>query len=522
MPKVQQDFVWNLTGSVIGIISSLAEAQTEIHEAISKIQLVPNFLFGLLSLESTPPGLFHATLACLTTLTEDNEQIANQIVGHETWFKGLTQLREVGGSKAVAACGILHNIFSTVRWYDHNTPTEGSSDAALVLTLAEYLHQAQTGKIQSNGSASTDPDQVLHLALEITASIATTLQEALEHASRNEKEFEGFGDDPEGLDDEMVEQDGSDSDDQAAAEDGSLDDNGEMDEDAMDADMELVSGADLKDDNEPEEIQPTLDALVRTAVPVILPFVSSGNEAVRSSALSSLNNIAWTVSSIEFEASNPSLFNLWTITAQKLWSEVVSPVLASNTADIELASSVTSIAWALARSLKGKLTLQGDESKKFMSLYQASKNLNVENESVDGNAKSSDATSADPFQGLGVKCIGVLGRLALDPAPIPLNREIGIFLLTVLSSLPDTPPADAVEALNQFFDIYADKEFTCDKAVFWADSFYKHLENITPNARKMAKSIDKRRQTELRVRADEAVLNLTRFLAYKKKERARS
>ena len=92
-------------------------------------------------------------------------------------------------------------------------------------------------------------------------------------------------------------------------------------------------------------------------------------------------------------------------------------------------------------------------------------------------------------------------------------------MITVLSSLPETPAAEAVEALNQLFDIYGDENLECDREVFWKDDFLKHLEDISPKAKTMAKSIDKRLHGELRSRADEAVLNLNRFTQYKKKNR---
>jgi len=75
--------------------------------------------------------------------------------------------------------------------------------------------------------------------------------------------------------------------------------------------------------------------------------------------------------------------------------------------------------------------------------------------------------------------------------------------------------------LNQIFDIYADKSFACDE-VFWADGFYGHLEEILPKMSKVTKKIDKRKFGELRSRADEAVLNLGRFMRYKKKEKLQS
>jgi hypothetical protein len=161
-----------------------------------------------------------------------------------------------------------------------------------------------------------------------------------------------------------------------------------------------------------------------------------------------LNNIAWTISSIDFSTGHlNSLKKFWSTLSQTIWDEIISPVLASNTADIELASSITSLAWAVSRS--GTVNIGAGEQRKFMALYQASMSLpKVDDE--------------DAFQSLGVKSIGVLGRLALDPAPIELNREVGVFLLTVLAAA-DAPVADVVEALNQIFDIYADKAYPFDE-----------------------------------------------------------
>jgi hypothetical protein len=465
--------------------------------------------------------LFGDVLACLATLTEDNQLLTKRIVGHESWLKGLMQLRELGGSKAVAACGVLHNIFAAMQWFDHNSPIEGTSDAILIPTLMQCVNEAETEQALTDGSSHSSPEQILQLALEITASIATSLQEALEHATQNEKEFEGFGDDDEVSGEAIMEEDGSEIDEQNANVNG----NEEMNEEDIDADMELVAGADVKEEDDSTNSQPTLNSLIRIAAPTILSVVrnSRSNEATSTSALSALNNIAWTVSSIDFSTSNSSLSQVWASFAQQIWSDIVSPVLESNTADIALASSITSIAWALARSLQGQVRLEGDEQRKFMALYRASKNLlPSKNDHKNGDSAKPEADQADVFQGLGVKCIGVLGRLALYPAPTPLNREIGVFLLTVLSALPETPAADAVEALNQIFDIYADKSYAYDEPVFWADGLYQHLEAIAPNVKKMSKSIDKRKYTELRLRSDEAVMNLGRFLTYKRKEKTRS
>jgi len=479
-------------------------------EAISKLPTIINFLFGLLAFEPAPTEVKNEVLSCLTALTEDNKLLGQQIVDNGDWLKGLIQIKDAEELNSIAACGVLHNLFVTMQWIDHNTPIEGASDAMLIPTLVQFMEHAQSQSNSTNGhSEASSPDQVLQLALEITASIATSLQEALEHGSRNEKEFEGFDNDP--INDNVDEMD-------ADAELEGDEDGDEMNEDQIDADMELVTGDGPHDDDSPSE-EVTLDRLVRVAAPKLLTLARpthDSNNPTQGHALSALNNIAWTISSIDFSTGHlDSLQRFWASLAQRIWDEIISPVLASNTADIELASSITSLAWAVSRSVKGVINIRPEEQRKFMALYQASKTLN---DPEDGGKTTED--EADAFQGLGVKCIGVLGSLALEPAPVELNREIGIFLLTVLSALPDAAPADIVESLNQIFDIYSDKAYSFDEPVYWGDNFSKHLEEIQPKAKKLAKSIDKRKFGELRARADEAILNLGRFLVYKRKERA--
>ena len=432
------------------------------------------------------------------------------------------QIKDSGDLKAVAACGVLHNVFVTMQWFDYNTPMEGASDAMLIPTLVKSMESTWVKSNDTNGHVShSNPDQILQLALEITASIATSLQEALEHGSRNEKEFEGFDDSD--LGNEEVGEDAMDADQDLREEnDGG---NDEMNAEQIDADMDLVTGdGPEEDDSQSEEV--TLDRLVRGAAPKILSLakrIQSPSEigALQNPALAALNNIAWTVSSIDFSTGHlASLQQFWSSLAQRIWKEIITPVLASNTADIELASSITSLAWAVSRSVKGTIKMEPEEHRKFIALYQASKSLNgsLEHDRSNGTKKGL-LESDDAFQGLGVKAIGVLGSLAINPAPVEINREIGVFLLTILAALPNTGAADAVEAMNRIFDIYADKTYTYDEPVFWGNGFYKHLEEVQPKARKMAKAIDKRMFGELRSRADEAVLNLGRFLKYKKAEK---
>lgn len=506
------------------LLSALSEAQEEIVEAISKRAAFINFLFGLLGAAEVPADVGEAALSCLINLTEDNKDLSEIVANHEKWLPGLLQMKEGGDMKAVAACGVLHNVFTSLQWFDHKTPVEGASDAALIPTLTRCMGDLQNSKTPTGVHVSSaSPDEVLQLALEIVASMATSLQEALEDGNRHEKEFEGFEDEAMAEDDDASNA-GEDEPEADAGEEEEEEDR-EMNDDEIQAEMDMIagSGSEDGDNGDAQDEQKTLHLLVRDATPIILSLAQPTQDAsspspTRAHAISALNNISWTISSIDFESARhlSSLHRTWQQTAQTIWSTAVFPVLASNTADIDLASSITSLAWAVARSVQGRLQLQGDEHKKFMALYQASKTLPA---AAPPAGSKKDAPEPDAFQSLGVKSIGVLGRLALSPAPVELNREIGVFLLTIVAGLPETAPGDVVQALNELFDIYADKDFACDEAVFWKDAFYKHLDDMAPRVRKMAKGIDKRRMAELRARADEVALNLGRFLKYKKGEK---
>jgi len=290
----------------------------------------------------------------------------------------------------------------------------------------------------------------------------------------------------------------------------------------MAADIEMVTGADHDSNGVPGiEDLPTLKEYIRSAVPPITRLAaqqpkSDKDTMLQSHAIAALNNLAWSVSCIDFSnGENVGILKAWKPVARKIWDSVVAPVLATDTADVNLATKTTGLAWALARTIRGSISTEGNPHKKFMALYQATKSMDGATTGTAGD----DPEEQDPMQSLGVKCIGVLGQLAQVPMSIPINREIGVFLVRVLSALPETPVAEAIEAVDQIFDLYSDEEAPWDREVFWKDNFLQHLEEAAPKLKAAAKKIDKRTMFELRSRADEASLNLTRLLQYKRKHR---
>ncbi|KAI1210925.1 uncharacterized protein F4807DRAFT_43847 [Annulohypoxylon truncatum] len=511
--RAEQLFVWNIAESLTTILPALAEAQDEALDAAVRCQPIVHFLFLLTSLGNTTAPVINSVLSCMITLSEDNQQFAEAILSgseHIKIYNRLLNIRVGNDYKAVLASAILHNAFSAAQWNDYNPGKDGACDAILVPMLARTLETTRLNMSAADGHGSSNPAEILQVALEVLASIGTTLQETIEKGSRGKKEKK------EKSEDNDVAMNGDDEDDEDDEEQlsdhESGDEDDEMDEDEMEADMEMVTGVDGQEDElEGIDDLPTLKELIQRAIPelVKLAQASGGDDEISkyilNHAVTALSNISWTVGCIDFShKSNTAISRAWTPAAQMIWQDIIAAVLSSDTSDVQLATIVTSLAWAIARTLHGQKFLGGDEHKKFISLYHASKGF--------------DENHDDPFQGLGVKCIGVLGQLALA-APIELNREIGIFLLTVVKGLPETPAADAVEALNQLFDIYGDESNECDKEVFWKDNFLQHLRDTAPKVKAMVKTVDKRQSGELRERAEEANLNLSRFIPYKQKHR---
>ncbi|KAL2131537.1 hypothetical protein VTI74DRAFT_4914 [Chaetomium olivicolor] len=524
--KAQQRLVWDITSSLLILLNLLALARDEILEAIVKNETLLRLLFRLAATEIAPQEIFEEAISCLTTLSEDNLQLGQAMTNDQETqcYDALLKLATGTGPRAVLSCGVLHNVFTSLQWFDHSPGKDGACDAILIPGLARALEQVTPSSLNATSNGASSLAQVTQAALEILASIGTDFQETLAKGNRApsgsakaDEEWNGFGDD-----DAMDVDEGSGFDAGAEEEDDDEEGEGEDDEEGdddsitsdMEADMGRVTGGDSPEGDLDD--LPTLRELIQRAVPQLIrlsniPVDSEESLAIQSHSLSALNNISWTVSCLEFaNGENANILGAWYPVAKKIWRKTITPILEADSADLKLATQVTSLAWAVARILNGETPSEGNPHRKFISLYHASKNQPQQ------RTEPNQEEIEDPFQALGVKCIGVLGSLARDPAPLEVNREVGVFLVTLLRS-EGAPPADIIEALNQLFDMYGDEEAPCDNEVFWKDGLLKHFEEFVPKLKAMAKAIDKRTQTELRTRADEASLNLGRFVAYKKK-----
>ncbi|KAJ3089816.1 hypothetical protein HK102_005450 [Quaeritorhiza haematococci] len=120
-------------------------------------------------------------------------------------------------------------------------------------------------------------------------------------------------------------------------------------------------------------------------------------------------------------------------------------------------------------------------------------------------------------ESLKVKCVASLGIIARRQGHIEANKVIGSLLMTILGDL-STGVEVVSEILNALFDIYADEAFDYDGPVFVQGNFLDRLKELYPTLRAKVKSTDKRKNRDVRERADEALMNLRAFIQYKEGE----
>ncbi|KAK0655363.1 hypothetical protein B0T16DRAFT_384271 [Cercophora newfieldiana] len=174
-----------MTSSLLSLLAALAVARDEILDSIVASQNILRFLFRL---DNLPIG---------QAITDDLETRC---------YDELLKLKAGGGPGAVLACGVLHNVFSSLQWLDHSPGKQGACDAILVPSLSQALEQLSPTGGKTNGHGASSHSGIVQVALEMLASIGTDLQNTLEKGNRfqvgpGNKTEEGWGgieDDPEG------------------------------------------------------------------------------------------------------------------------------------------------------------------------------------------------------------------------------------------------------------------------------------------------------------------------------------
>ena len=126
-----------------------------------------------------------------------------------------------------------------------------------------------------------------------------------------------------------------------------------------------------------------------------------------------------------------------------------------------------------------------------------------------------------------LSAVGFLGSVAQVIGNVEITSEIGQLLISLIRYFvdPQKNKNDAkaieipVECLNLIYDIFGDAEYEYDLPVFVQQNYLQQLEKLEPEVKACYKHIDKHKNPELKLRAEEAWTNLGRFIDYKKTER---
>lgn len=143
--------------------------------------------------------------------------------------------------------------------------------------------------------------------------------------------------------------------------------------------------------------------------------------------------------------------------------------------------------------------------------------LRLERGEVGALIAACQGSTRESIRGRAIGCLSSLAARDVDVGPehIETNKTIGTFLITVLTS-SDLTAETMVAVLNGLFDVYADETSAWDVPVFRQGRFLAALKTSVGKARGVTRSVDKRKNAELRARADEAFENLTAFIKYRR------
>ncbi|KAL0092510.1 armadillo-type protein [Phycomyces blakesleeanus] len=524
--------VWDVAENFIYIVWSIIEASDKYIKAINRLNIITFLISFLSAADQCPTRVVVAAGQCLTTLTDENKDIYIEFQNHPEYISTLVGIltkftRPEDTLVRVLACAILMNLREVMRmsssWDDDQDPLVelnkmvlpvliSSLDYDLQVAAEQSLVAANSGKItkhEETGEITPAPKQPVNAEERYVQSVEerlTTLQLSLELladiCTQDDTEEDGW----EEADETMGDDEGE-----------PIEEEDEDTEDILGEVSALTGGTSSASEDALIRSNPVMHAftyqifphLIRLATPTplsfpqesIVPTVSQGLALTHLRSLECLNNFLLAMNDV------PSKF--WfkehISDAQQTWTWLIKLLYdltpANGGADDILADNLEAIVgclWSLARGLGNNTPLGPNDNEVLCR-----------------------TCTLIPVVSIRVKIIGCLGAIATRQGNIEFNKNIAIYVTDILRNIPtkQTPPELAVEVLNFMYDVYNDCAFDYDEPIFVKGNMIKELESILPAYRAIVKSIDRRKNFDLRSRADEALTNLVAFIKYKKNER---
>ncbi|KAI8085753.1 armadillo-type protein [Gilbertella persicaria] len=520
--------IWDVAENFIYIIWCISEASDKYIKAINRMNLVSFLTSFLLNNGHCPSRVVIAAGQCLTTLTDDNKDLYIEFENHPEYTQSLLSIVKNENENIlvqVLACAILTNVRDVVRLstsWDDEGDTASELNKILVPVLmkaldydiqeaaAHTITAVQSGRMHLHKETSDitpkpkqpltneeifvqgveDKLSIIQLALELLADICVQDDESEEDGYQDEAMMDDDDGEPKEQEDEEDEED-------------------EEENTGLFADKPVVDEAFI-------QANPVLHAyiyqifphLIRlsTTTPIsyqqtsLAPTVSQNIVLTHQRTLECLNNFLLAMNDIPgkywFKTHRTDAVQLWR------WLFTIADQVANSNpeewARNAILEAVIGCLWALGRGLEQDIPLEPTDVGALCGTYEMI-----------------------PLETMRVKIVGCLGPIAMRKNDIETNKVIGVFVMKLLSEKKYSSPAVIVEALNLVYDVYSDCAFDYDYPVFIQGDFLNALRQAVSSVRSMVKAIDRRRDFDLRMRADEALENLNAFIKYKKSEQNR-
>ncbi|KAG0279516.1 hypothetical protein BGZ95_001032 [Linnemannia exigua] len=540
--------VWDWAENVISVIWAMAENSEKALKFVNKLDIIPFLMSFMSNVDKIPPKVIVAAAQCLYTLTDDNPDCRVVFVKNPNYIQPLKNILGLNVNaeeelliKTLAA-GIVINLrtiispkasesdFSDIHGavlpvlsgalsYDlQKSCTEAAAAAQIVNAQKQDFdlskpNQPATTEEQTLALIETRL-QTLQLALELIANICTESVEGVNNEDEQEEEWKD-----DGADDDEMEAD----EDEEEMEDAEKKDN-DLDENTL-REMEQLAAASVET---PMDLSghPIINILINTVFPALInlgtptplsfpeqevptpatvaPLITSQLATTHLRAIEALNNFLLTMADAVpgkwwYKNRKTDAEQCWVWLFQQAGTVAGKGVQVGAEQKGQemrgaILDAIVGCLWTLARGLDAQVPLSDFHIPALMGAYSS--------------------TTSDSMR---VKAIGCLGVVARRQGAIETNKVIGEFLINLLKNKPSTDAC--VEALNAIYDIYADAEFDYDLPVYVQGNFNMELKGMVKMVKFMVRNIDRRKDRDLRNRADEAAMNLVEFVKYKEKER---
>lgn len=229
------------------------------------------------------------------------------------------------------------------------------------------------------------------------------------------------------------------------------------------------------------------DFILNKIAPLSIQALQYPNFTLRAS--STLNNLGWTMIAHQVD---------WSDLAQQVWS-AASKLL--STEAIDILTSVVGLLSAVAQAFNGQVPVEAPE---MQALIQRC----LDKRPAELNTAFDDSRDfMDLLQAL----------LPLVCSVGSQNADVAVMAADLIGYIFETPtlmtPQLLIETLNCLYEIFGDNEAEIN-AVYLQREMNAKLQRVRPDLKRTIRGIDKHNH-ELMTQADEALMNLDRFIDYK-------